>query len=127
SDLLEIMLAVREKRLKAEDVRFGSGATCCVVLASRGYPVEYRTGYEITLPQTGENEYIYVAGAKNEGGALKTSGGRVLGVVAEADTLQRAVEKAYALAEKTGFENAYMRRDIGARALKARAATERRK
>ena len=127
SDLLEIMLAVREKRLKAEDVRFGSGATCCVVLASRGYPVEYRTGYEITLPQTGENEYIYVAGAKSEGGALKTSGGRVLGVVAEADTLQCAVEKAYALAEKTRFENAYMRRDIGARALKARTATENRK
>ena len=119
SDLLEIMLAVREKRLKEADVRFSSGATCCVVLASRGYPVEYRTGYEITLPQTGENEYIYVAGAKREGGALKTSGGRVLGVVAEADTLPCAVKKAYALAEKTSFENAYMRRDIGQRALKA--------
>lgn len=118
SDLLEIMLAVREKRLKEADVRFSSGATCCVVLASRGYPVEYRTGYEITLPQTGENECIYVAGAKREGGALKTSGGRVLGVVAEADTLPRAVKKAYALAEKTSFENAYMRRDIGQRALK---------
>ncbi|MDD6995194.1 MAG: phosphoribosylamine--glycine ligase [Candidatus Borkfalkiaceae bacterium] len=119
SDLLEIMLAVREKRLRAEDVRFSSGATCCVVLASRGYPVKYQTGYQITLPQTGENEYIYVAGAKREGGALKTSGGRVLGVVAAADTLQDAVKNAYALAEKIRFENAYMRRDIGERALKA--------
>ncbi|MGN1053439.1 MAG: phosphoribosylamine--glycine ligase [Candidatus Scatosoma sp.] len=119
SDLLEIMLAVREKRLRAEDVRFSSGATCCVVLASRGYPVKYETGYGITLPQTGENEYIYVAGAKNENGVMKTAGGRVLGAVAAADTLEEAVNKAYALADKIHFENAYMRRDIGKRALDA--------
>ncbi|MGN1062114.1 MAG: phosphoribosylamine--glycine ligase, partial [Candidatus Scatosoma sp.] len=109
SDLLEIMLAVREKRLRAEDVRFSSGATCCVVLASRGYPVKYETGYEITLPQTGENEYIYVAGAKSVNGVMKTGGGRVLGAVAAADTLEEAVKKAYALADKIHFENAYMR------------------
>ena len=120
SDLLEIMLAVREKRLRAEDVRFASGATCCVVLASRGYPVKYETGYEITLPQTGENEYIYVAGARCENGVLKTGGGRVLGAVAAADTLEEAVKKAYALADKIHFENAYMRTDIGRRALEAK-------
>ena len=119
SDLLEIMLAVRGGTLNADMVRFQSGAACCVVLASEGYPRHYETGFPITMPEVGANEDIFVAGAKLEGGVLKTSGGRVLGAVATADTLQGAIAQAYALAEKIHFENAYMRRDIGRRALMA--------
>ena len=119
SDLLEIMLATREGRLSEEMVRFSSGAACCVVLASAGYPKQYQTGYEITLPSTGENEYIFIAGAQLREGKLYSSGGRVLGAVATAPTLREAVGRAYALADKIRFENAYMRRDIGKRALSA--------
>ena len=119
SDLLEIMLAVRGGTLNADMVRFKQGAACCVVLASEGYPRHYETGFPITMPEVGANEDIFVAGAKLEGGVLKTSGGRVLGAVATADTLQGAIAQAYALAEKIHFENAYMRRDIGRRALMA--------
>ena len=119
SDLLEIMLAVRGGTLNADMVRFQSGAACCVVLASEGYPKHYETGFPITMPEAGANEDIFVAGAVLEDGVLKTSGGRVLGAVATADTLQGAVAQAYALAEKIHFENAYMRRDIGRRALMA--------
>ncbi len=119
SDLLEIMLAVRGGTLNADMVRFQSGAACCVVLASEGYPKHYETGFPITMPEVGANEDIFVAGAKLEDGVLKTSGGRVLGAVATADTLQGAIAQAYALAEKIHFENAYMRRDIGRRALMA--------
>ncbi len=119
SDLLEIMLAVRGGCLNADMVRFSSGAACCVVLASDGYPKKYATGYPITLPAVGAHEDIYIAGAKLEGGQLVTSGGRVLGAVATADTLKEAISRAYALADKIHFENAYMRRDIGTRALKA--------
>ena len=119
SDLLEIMLAVRGGTLNADMVRFQSGAACCVVLASEGYPRHYETGFPITMPEVGANEDIFVAGAVLEDGVLKTSGGRVLGAVATADTLQGAVAQAYALAEKIHFENAYMRRDIGRRALMA--------
>lgn len=119
SDLLQIMLAVREGRLKEDMVKFSAGAACCVVLASEGYPQKYGTGYEISLPRTRENEYIYVAGAKRENGKLFTAGGRVLGAVAAAENLKEAVEKAYALAGKIHFENAYMRQDIGRRALAA--------
>ena len=119
SDLLEIMLAVRGGTLNADMVRFKQGAACCVVLASEGYPRHYETGFPITMPEVGANEDIFVAGAKLEDGVLKTSGGRVLGAVATADTLQGAVAQAYALAEKIHFENAYMRRDIGRRALMA--------
>lgn len=63
-----------------------------------------------------------MAGAKLDDGVLKTSGGRVLGVTAVGDTLEEAVEKAYAQAAQVKFENAYCRRDIGARALRAKEA-----
>ena len=119
SDLLEIMLAVRGGSLTADMVRFSEGAACCVVLASEGYPKHYDTGFEITMPEVGRNEEIYVAGAKAEGGKLLTSGGRVLGAVATAPTLKEAVDGAYALADRIHFTNAYMRRDIGKRALAA--------
>ena len=119
SDLLEIMLAVRGGSLTADMVRFSEGAACCVVLASEGYPKHYDTGFEITMPEVGRNEEIYVAGAKAEGGKLLTSGGRVLGAVATAPTLKEAVDGAYTLADRIHFANAYMRRDIGTRALAA--------
>ena len=119
SDLLEIMLAVRGGTLREDMVRFREGAACCVVLASEGYPQKYETGFEIALPETGPNEDIYIAGAKREGDRLVTSGGRVLGAVATAEDLPRAVEAAYALAGRISFQNAYMRHDIGRRALAA--------
>ena len=119
SDLLEIMLAVRGGTLREDMVRFREGAACCVVLASEGYPQKYETGFEIALPETGPNEDIYIAGTKREGDRLVTSGGRVLGAVATAEDLPRAVEAAYALAGRISFQNAYMRHDIGRRALAA--------
>lgn len=120
SDLLEIMLAVSEGRLEKEQVKFMDGAACCVVLASDGYPKKYQTGYTIELPKEGDGEYIYIAGAKSENGELKTSGGRVLGAVKTSGDLKSAIEGAYALAGRIRFDNAYMRRDIGKRALAAK-------
>ncbi len=119
SDLLTVMQACRAGTLTADMVRFSQGSACCVVLASEGYPKKYQTGYEITLPETGEGEEIYVAGAKLDGGRLLTAGGRVLGAVATAPTLEKAVKRAYALAGRIHFENAYKRSDIGKRALDA--------
>ena len=118
-DLLEVMLAVRAGTLRPEKVRFEKGAACCVVLASRGYPQKYETGFPVAMPETGAHEAIFVAGAKKEGEKLLTAGGRVLGAVATAPSLEEAVSRAYALADKISFENAYMRRDIGKRALAA--------
>lgn len=118
SDLLEIMLACTEGRLKDTEVRFSDGNACCVIMASEGYPASYRTGYEITFDDGNECE-IYCAGAKMSEGKLLTSGGRVLGVTAVADTLGKAVAKAYEGVEKVHFGNAFYRRDIGTRALAA--------
>ncbi len=119
SDLLTVMRAVTDGRLSECPVTFRNGHACCVVLASEGYPLAYGKGYEITIPAK-TLPHVYVAGAALKDGKLVTSGGRVLGVTAVADTLEKAVHEAYALSDTIDFENKYMRHDIGQRALAAK-------
>ncbi len=118
SDLFTIMRAVSEGKLAETEVKFSNGAACCVVMASDGYPLSYKKGFEITYDEGVEAE-VYIAGAKLSDEKLLTNGGRVLGVVATADTLADAVKKSYTNVEKVHFENAYYRKDIGKRALEA--------
>ncbi|MBO5888532.1 MAG: phosphoribosylamine--glycine ligase [Clostridia bacterium] len=116
SDLLEVMMATTNGTLKDTQVKFSNNSACCVVLASNGYPQKYQTGYEISLPKAYNGE-IYVAGAKLDGSVLKTSGGRVLGATAVGEDLSKAIENAYKLADLIKFENKYLRKDIGKKAL----------
>ena len=118
SDLLTIMEATAKGELDKTEVKFSDKSACCLVLASQGYPKKYETGYPITIPADLDAE-VYVAGAKLDDGVLKTSGGRVLGVSAIGNTLKEAIEKAYREGAKVKFENAYCRKDIGAKALRA--------
>ncbi len=118
SDLFDIMLHVTEGTLADADVTFSEDSACCVILASEGYPKSYQKGFPMEIP--GDLEGVYVAGAKlGEDGVLYTNGGRVLGVTERAATLKEAIDKAYASASRIHFENAYCRKDIGQRALKA--------
>lgn len=119
SDLFTVMKATSEGKLSQTEVKFKDKNACCVILASKGYPVKYENGFEIVLPETDENSDIFVAGAKNEDGKLLSAGGRVLGVTAVADSLSKAIENAYELTDKVKFENGFCRRDIGKKALKA--------
>ena len=118
SDLLDIMLAVTEERLSEVPVEFADGAACCVIMASEGYPVAYAKGYPITIPEELKDK-VYVAGAAEKDGVLVTSGGRVLGVTETAGSLPEAIEKAYADVARIHFDNAFYRKDIGQRGLKA--------
>ena len=111
------MQAVTNGTLHDADVTFSSKHACCVILASKGYPVKYQSGFPLGLPAHGDHAEIYVAGAKKDGDTLLSAGGRVLGVTAVADTLSQAVADAYALADQVTFENGFCRRDIGKRAL----------
>ena len=120
SDLFTVMRAVTEERLSEVEVRFSDKAACCVVLASRGYPEAYEKGFDLELPDDIPGKvYVYVAGAARKDGRLVTSGGRVVGVTAVAEDLSRAIQDAYANACRVKFANAYCRKDIGQRALKA--------
>ena len=121
SDLLTVMEATAKGTLADTEVKFSDKHACCVVLASNGYPRKYETGFPITIPDDLDAE-VFVAGAKLVDGKLKTSGGRVLGVTATGETLREAIDKAYSQAARVTFENAYCRKDIGARALKAQNA-----
>ena len=116
TDLFEIMQAVENGTLSDINVEFKDECACCVVMASKGYPKKYETGFEITYDENLEAE-VFVAGAKSDNGRLYTAGGRVLGVVMTAPTLDEAVKLAYSECEKVHFENAYKRNDIGKRAL----------
>ena len=116
TDLLDVMMATTNGTLNEIKVEFENKSACCVILASKGYPEKYATGYEISLPSNYNGE-IYIAGAKIEEGVLKTSGGRVLGATCVANTLKDAVKNAYELTEKINFKDKYCRKDIGAKAL----------
>ncbi len=119
SDLLTVMMATANGTLMDVEVKFSNRHACCVIVASKGYPVKYESGFEMTLPADTEDAFIYVAGAKKDGERLLSAGGRVLGVTAVADTLQDAVSAAYAHTALVSFENGYSRSDIGQRALRA--------
>ena len=124
TDLVDIMEAVWEEKLDQLDIKWSDKSCACVVIASGGYPEKYETGKEISgLDEKGQSPlaYVYHAGTKLENGKYYTAGGRVLGVTAVEDTLEKAVSSAYKKVEKIHFDNAFYRHDIGAKAL---AATE---
>ena len=118
SDLFTIMRAVTEGKLSEVDVEFSEQCACCVILASQGYPEHYEKGFPLEIPEP-VREHVYVAGAALKDGCLVTNGGRVVGCTAVADTLEDAINGAYAVAAQVHFENAYCRKDIGQRALRA--------
>ena len=116
SDLFTVMQAVTNGMLDKTDVKFKNGCAACVIMASDGYPQKYQSGFELHIDESVKDS-VFVAGAKRENGVLKTAGGRVLGVTATADTLKKALDSAYEKVNHVHFENAFWRKDIGAKAL----------
>jgi phosphoribosylamine--glycine ligase len=98
---------------------WSGGAAVATVLASDGYPGEYRSGLPIDIPPDLESSgdvLVFHAGTKRgEDGGLVTSGGRVLAVTGLAPTVAAAAEKSRAAAERIRFEGRYLRRDIARR------------
>ncbi len=115
SDILDIMLACTQGRLADTEVRWSNEAACTVVLASGGYPEEYKSGYPITGLDSvvDESVVVFQAGTKQDGEDTLTAGGRVLGISATGATGDEAVRKAYAAAEKIHFQGVQYRKDIG--------------
>ena len=118
SDLLTIMRACTNGTLAETEVKFADKHACCVILASKGYPEHYQKGFPLTMTEEAA-AHTYVAGAKLDGDTLVTSGGRVTGTTAVADSLEETIREAYRISDGVHFENAYRRSDIGQRALQA--------
>ena len=118
SDLLTVMRACTDGTLADTEVKFADKHACCVILASNGYPQAYKKGFEITMTEEAK-AHTFVAGGKLQDGKLVTSGGRVTGTTAIADSLEEAIQEAYRISDGVRFEGAYRRSDIGKRALQA--------
>ena len=117
NDIVEVMEACADGTLDKINLEFEDNAAVCVMLASDGYPVSYKKGFEIKGLENfaGKDDYfVFHSGTKfNEDGKVVTNGGRVLGVTALGNTLVEARANAYKATELIDFENKYMRHDIG--------------
>lgn len=118
NDIVDVFEACIDGTLDKVDLKFDNDrATVCVILASDGYPVEYKKGFPIEGLEKfkGKDDYyVFHSGTKfNDKGQIVTNGGRVLGVTATGKDLKEARKKAYEATEWVFFENKYMRHDIG--------------
>jgi len=120
SDLVPVLEAVVEGRLRDQTIEWRSDASVCVVMASRGYPGPYEKGYPISGLQEAAAEpgvMVFHAGTSRKNDHVLTAGGRVLGVTARGPDIQHAITSAYRAVKKLHWEGAHYRTDIGARAL----------
>ena len=117
NDIVDIFEACIDGELDKIELKFSENAAVCVMLASEGYPVSYKKGFEIKGLERFENEegyFCFHSGTKfNEHGKIVTNGGRVLGVTALGTDLKDARANAYKAAGWVEFDNKYMRSDIG--------------
>lgn len=119
NDIVPVLMGCIDGNLHNEYLLWEQKHAVCVVIASGGYPGEYKKGYEIVgLDQIGDdNIYVFHAGTKLVDGKIYTDGGRVLGVTALGKTIKEAIDNAYNAVGKIYFENMHYRKDIGKKAL----------
>ncbi|CAM4223931.1 phosphoribosylamine--glycine ligase [Deinococcus marmoris] len=123
SDLAQHCLDAANGKLDPQTVQFSDEASAVIILAAPGYPGDPVRGVPLVLPDGGDGEIIFHAGTREVGGQLQSNGGRVLAATAVAPTLNTALARAYALADRVDFAGAQLRRDIGGR-IGARAVEE---
>lgn len=112
NDLMEVFEACTDHCLDRVSLRFKKGGSCCVVMASGGYPDRYEKGFEIQGIKAC-NCLVFHAGTKKVNGKYYTNGGRVLAVYADADTVEEAIDQAYEGVRNIQFRGMHFRTDIG--------------
>jgi phosphoribosylamine--glycine ligase len=120
SDIVPVLLAVANGDLGNSTIEWHDKAAVCVVMASEGYPGDYRKGDLISgLDQAAEVEDLYVfhAGTAMNDGHCVTNGGRVLGVTALGSTVKDAITAAYQGVSRITWPGVQSRTDIGKKAL----------
>ncbi|MEG1981636.1 MAG: phosphoribosylamine--glycine ligase [Clostridia bacterium] len=114
SDLFDIFMSVIDETLSEQKIEWLEDAAVCVMMASGGYPLKYKTGLDITGLENVKDAIVFHSGTKiGENGKLQTAGGRVLGITTLSDTVLNAAQKAYENVAKIHFDNAHFRHDIG--------------
>ncbi|MEO0142926.1 MAG: phosphoribosylamine--glycine ligase [candidate division WOR-3 bacterium] len=119
NDIIDIFLAVIENQVQELQVKIKNLWSICVVLASAGYPFDYKVGEEIQIKEPLDSQtLLFHAGTKLDDSKLITAGGRVLNVVYAADNLKIAKQKVYEEIKKIHFPGMYYRKDIGSSGMK---------
>ena len=119
SDLLQVLKATAEGRLREVTLSWSKEPAVCVVLASKGYPGAYAKGCEIRGIEAAEatGAVVFHAGTAIKDGHLVTAGGRVLGVTARGNDLRQAVDHAYQAVNLISWDGMQYRKDIAHRAF----------
>ena len=121
TDLVDVLVAIRDHRLGELELRWRPVSAATVVLVAGAYPGKVEKGKEIFgLEEAGRvrDVMVYHAGTRAENGRIYTAGGRILNVTAVGLTLEEALEKAYFVAEMIDFEGKDYRHDIGQKGLR---------
>ncbi len=124
SDIVPVMEAVIDGRLSGVRLDWDPRAAVCVVMASKGYPRSYKSGFPISgLEEAAKlaDTVIFHAGTRRKGEDIVTHGGRVLGVTALGETIADAIGRAYDAVDRIHWQGVHFRKDIGRKALDRRA------
>ena len=116
SDLVPLLAAAARGNLGDMPLEQDPRAAATVMLVSGGYPGSYAKGKTITGADAADSDpdtIIFHAGTALRDGQLVTSGGRVMALSSYGDTLQQALGRSYAMADKVDFDGKTFRRDIG--------------
>ncbi len=116
SDFLSLCLKAAKQELKGVQIDWDDRSALGVVMASKGYPEKYETGFPIS-GLNGENETtkVFHCGTKIEGEKILSNGGRVLCVTGLGENLDTAFKNAYETTSKISWDGAFYRKDIGKR------------
>lgn len=120
SDIVPLLLAVASGDISGMDIEWYDKTAVCVVMASEGYPGDYRKGDVIAGLEDAaklDDVFVFHAGTSRKDGACLTNGGRVLGVTALGDTAQAAIARAYLAVHLISWDGAQFRTDIGKKAI----------
>ena len=126
-DLAQVLSELAAGILEPARLTWKPGASACVVIASGGYPGKFLPGDKInglTDAARVNGVEVFHAGTSRQADSIVTSGGRVLGVTAAGDSLERALSTVYQAAAKISFEGMHYRKDIGAPTRQVYAAGE---
>jgi phosphoribosylamine---glycine ligase len=114
TDLFSIFDAIDEEKLGGLNVEWSEGASACVVAANKGYPGKYESGAVIEGLDDVSGVQVFHAGtSRDASGRITATGGRVLGITAEAARLPDALALCYEALEKIHWLGMQFRRDIG--------------
>ncbi len=123
SDIVPVLLAVADGDISRISIEWHDKAAVCVVMATEGYPGDYRRGDEIAGLERAaaiDDVVVFHAGTSLANGKLVTAGGRVLGVTALGKTVKDAIERAYRGVAAISWQGVHYRTDIGRKALTRR-------